>query len=427
MSKVELTDLFKAYYECRLCKRRTANAIIFEQDFEDNLLSLWREINSGKYKINRSIAFIVSQPVKREVFAADFRDRIVHHWIIDRVNELLEAEFIFDSYSCRTGKGTLLGAQRVQEMLQKCSSGGVKDCYILKLDIRSFFMSIDKTILYRKLAVFLRQKYRHDDLDILLKLIKQVIFNNPEDNCIIKGKISDWNGLPYYKSLFWSNKNKGLPIGNLTSQVFANFYLNDLDKFITQTLGVRYYGRYVDDFVLVHEDKEFLKAAHRRIEHFLSSELKLNLHPQKVYLQHYTKGVRFIGAFIKHDHIIIGKRTKGNLYKKIYNLLPKMQQSQAKTLEILPYFNSSINSYLGFMRHYQTYNLRGHILSLLGSTFLSPAIDKVTDNSRLKINKLFMPKEQTKRALRHQRQYRRYHYRKKGEKHDQLQSVTALS
>lgn len=416
MSQIELSCLFKAYYECRLHKRRTANSLIFEQDFENNLINLWQEINSNTYKIGRSIAFIVFYPVKREVFAADFRDRVVHHFIIDKINGLFEKEFIFDSYSCRANKGTLFGVKRVQEMLHLCSQNGTKDCYILKLDIRSFFMSINKPILYRRLENFLKLNYQEADLDIILRLIRQIIFNNPEDNCVIKGSIKDWNGLPYYKSLFWSNKDCGLPIGNLTSQIFANFYLNALDKFVTHDLGLRYYGRYVDDFVIIHEDKEFLKSAHRKIAEFLQNNLKLSLHPQKVYLQHYSKGVRFIGAFIKYDHIAIGKRTKGNLYNKIHQFLPRMAESKNKAIAELSALNSSINSYLGFMRHYQSYNLRKHVLAQLSSTFLEPVIDKVSDNSRLKINKLFMPKAQIKRTLRRQKQYRLYNLRKERKK-----------
>ena len=343
-SQIELADLYKAYYECRIHKRRTVNALDFELNFENNIIKLWHDINSGTYKVNRSIAFVVSEPVKREIFAADFRDRVVHHLVIDKINPLFEADFITDSYSCRSGKGTLFGVKKVLEKIRQCSSFGTKDCYILKLDIRSFFMSINKTILYRRLDSFLCEKYTAPDRDLILRLIRQIIFNSPQDNCHIKGKISDWNGLPCYKSLFWSDDNHGLPIGNLTSQVFANFYLNALDKFITQDLGIKYYGRYVDDFVIIHEDKDFLTSAHQKIARFLSDELKLQLHPQKVYLQHYSKGVRFIGAFIKHDHIIIGKRTKANLYNKIHRLLPEMAQNRQASLSGLPHFNSSINS-----------------------------------------------------------------------------------
>lgn len=255
-ANINLEDVFVAYYECRQKKRRTANALQFELDFEKELVKLWKEINSNTYKIGRSIAFIIKHPVQREVFAADFRDRIVHHLVIAKINSLFEENFISSSYSCRVGKGTLYGVRDVANKIIACSNNYTTDCYILKLDIRSFFMSIDKRVLYRMLYEFMMEKYNKPDRPILLRLIKQIIFYNPEDKCNIKGRRADWNGLPYYKSLFWSSRYCGLPIGNLTSQIFANFYLDKLDKYITQELGFKYYGRYVDDFVIIHENKE---------------------------------------------------------------------------------------------------------------------------------------------------------------------------
>ena len=408
MQQVSLADLFVAYFSCRQNKRRTVNALDFELDYETKLIKLYNDIKKRKYEIGKSIAFIVFEPVKREVFAANFRDRIVHHYIIDKINQYFEKEFIEDSYSCRTGKGTLYGARRIFEKIRECSKDYTKDCYILKLDIRSFFMSIDKNILFNSIRDFLSQKYTGKDKETILYLIEKVIFNNPEDNCVIKGKISDWNGLPYYKSLFWSDKNKGMPIGNLTSQVFANFYLNFLDKYVTEDLGIKYYGRYVDDFVIIHEDKEFLKQAHIKIADFLRKELKLTLHPQKVYLQHYSKGVKFIGAYIKPNRIYIGNRTKGGLYKKIYTKLYDMSQDLSRTLEQLPNFEAGINSYFGFMRHYDTYNLRRHVIKKLQNTFVEALIDDKQEYNKLSIDKIFRPVEQKKYQIRAQRQYRRW-------------------
>lgn len=412
-------EVFRAYFECRRAKRRTINSLAFELDYERELVRLWKEINCGSYKIGRSIAFIVKHPVQREVFAADFRDRIVHHLVISKINDLLEKEFISNSYSCRAGKGTLFGIKETVRQIEECSEFYTRDCYILKQDIRSFFMCIDKHILYGTLSSFLEEKYHNPDKPVLLRLIKQIIYNNPEDNCIIKGRRSDWNGLPCHKSLFWSKKHCGLPIGNLTSQIFANFYLNRLDKYITEDLGFEYYGRYVDDFVLIHSSKEKLLEAHVKIQDFLQKYLKLELHPQKFYLQHCSKGVKFIGAVIKPNRIYIGTRTKTNLYQRIYKQLPHMAKSLDNTLETLPYFMSSVNSYLGFMRHYNTYNLRSRILKFLDSTFLGEASELVPHATKFKVNKLFLPAGQKKRQLSKQRAYRRKQQNKhiQGEKH----------
>ena len=151
---VALEEVFAAYYECRRCKRRTVNALAFELNFEREVVRLWREINSGTYKIGRSISFIVKYPVQREIFAADFRDRIVHHLVISKINPLFEKEFIAASYSCRSGKGTLYGVRDVRAMINDCAVG-TGSCYVLRLDIRSFFMSIDKRILCRMAADFI--------------------------------------------------------------------------------------------------------------------------------------------------------------------------------------------------------------------------------------------------------------------------------
>ena len=191
---------------------------------------------------SQSIAFIVNKPVKREIFAADFRDRVVHHLIINKLNPLFEKIFIHDSYACRKGKGTHFGIQRVDRFIRQCSHNYTQDCYVLKLDIQGFFMHINKTLLFAELQAFIEQKYLNADKALLLELCHKVIFYDPTQNCIIKSKRSAWQGLPPDKSLFHSPTQYGLPIGNLSSQVFANFYMNSFDHFIKHDLGIRYYG-----------------------------------------------------------------------------------------------------------------------------------------------------------------------------------------
>ena len=361
ISKIELSELFEAYFNCRSNKRNTANAIAFEIDYEHNLVQLCEEINNGTYQIGRSIAFIVDKPVKREIFAADFKDRVVHHLIIKKLNPLFEKTFIYDSYACRTDKGTHLGIQRIDKFIRQCSTNYTKDCYILKLDIKGFFMHINKNILFEKLSAFINQHYLQTDKELLLTLCQKIIFNDPTKNCIIKGIRSNWDGLPSDKSLFHSTPNRGLPIGNLTSQVFANFYMNMFDHFVKHDLGIRYYGRYVDDFVIVHPDKEYLKTLIPTLSNYLLSTLQLPLHPKKIYLQHYTKGVQFLGTVIKPNRIYIANRTKGNFYSAIekQNIVA---HDHKPTKEEQATFLSSMNSYLGILKHYKTYKLRKGML-----------------------------------------------------------------
>lgn len=353
-----LADLFTAYYSCRRTKRYTVNAQKFEVDYEQNLLELWQEIHDGSYRPGKSIAFVVDEPVKREIFAADFRDRVVHHLIINKLNPLFEKQLIYDSYACRQDKGALLGVRRIERFIRQCSHNYTRDCYVLKLDIQGFFMHINRDILWAKIVSLTNQNYHQPDKTLLLELCQKVLYNDPTTNCTIKGRRSNWAGLPRNKSLFYSPIGCGLPIGNLTSQVFANVYMNTFDHFMKHDLQLRYYGRYVDDFIIVHQDKEYLKSLVPIIADFLKTELQLTLHPKKIHLQHYKKGVLFLGVFIKPGRSYAGKRLKGNFYAALEVQNTIIRDHRPPTDEELARFLSSLNAYLGFLRHYQTYELR---------------------------------------------------------------------
>jgi RNA-directed DNA polymerase len=364
-SHIQLEDLFSAYYNCRRTKRGTHNAIAFEIDYESNLVNLCDEINAGRYRPGKSIAFIVDKPVKREIFAADFRDRIVHHLIIAKLNPLFEKSFIFDSYACRVGKGTLFGIRRVERFIRQASLNYSQDAYILKLDIAGFFMSIDTKILYRRLVIFIDQNYRGADKEMLLELCKKVIFSRPVDNCIIRGSRKNWEGLPDNKSLFHAKDGCGIPIGNLSSQVFANFYLNIFDHFIKNELGIRYYGRYVDDFIIVHPSQRFLADLIPVIRNYLSQELGLELHPKKIYLQHYSHGVSYLGAIIKPGRSYVANRAKGNFYNSLKIAEQDLDRLPIEALDVerRRKYVSTLNSYLGLFAHHKSYRLRRKIMS----------------------------------------------------------------
>lgn len=199
-----LEDLFRAYYDARKNKRDTINVLIFEKDFEANLFELCDEILERRYTPKPNICFVVERPVKREVFAADFRDRIIHHFIYNYISPILERRFINDSYSCRKGKGIHYGVKRADGFVRKCSLNYTRDCYILKLDIRGYFMSMNKHILYRKIREDLVQKAAECDFDLplVIYLLEKTIFNDPTVACRRKGKKTDWVNIPKSKSLF---------------------------------------------------------------------------------------------------------------------------------------------------------------------------------------------------------------------------------
>jgi len=355
-----LLDLFQAYFDARKNKRQTANALAFEDAYEAKLFKLHEDIVKREYKIGPSICFIVDKPVKREIFAADFRDRVVHHLIFNYINPIFEKSFIYDSYSCRVGKGTSAGIKRVDKFMRSVSENYQKDCWILKLDIKGYFMAMDRDILYQKIIARLKTvKKVNFDRELVLYLISSVIFNDPTKNCRVKGGREGWKGLPKSKSLFFAGAGKGFPIGNLTSQLFGNIYLNELDHAVRAEFGLKNYGRYVDDMIFIHSDKSFLKAAILKIGNYLRAELALILHPNKIYLQHFKKGVHFLGVFIKPYRIYIGRKTKQNFYVKIgiWNELAKANYFR-NDREKIKKLVAGANSYLGIVKHYDTNFLR---------------------------------------------------------------------
>ena len=306
-----LPDLFAAYYDARRNKRNTRTQLLFERDLETNLIDLYHEIDDRRYRPRPCTCFIVHDPVKREVFASDFRDRVVHHLYYNYVSPIFERTFIYDSYSCRKGKGTLFGIERLEHHIRSCSRNYTIPAYVLKLDIQGYFMSIRRSLLRDKVIEVLT-RYRTMPIDahrtwgdvvpfdLVEWLTDVIVLRNPLSGCIVRGQASDWEGLPPTKSLRCSPEGVGLPIGDLTSQLFSNVLLNELDQFGTRQLGIRHYGRYVDDFYLVDCSRTRLQQSIAPIRTFLSG-LGLTLHPKKIVLQPVTEPIMFLGAVL-HPH-----------------------------------------------------------------------------------------------------------------------------
>ena len=363
-----LYQLHLSYLEARKNKRNTHNQLAFELNQEIKLHSLAKDISNRKYVPKPCIAFIIQKPVMREIFAADFSDRVIHHLIYRCIYKDIDKRLIFDTYSCREGKGTLFGINRAKKFIRSCSEDYTKSTYYLKLDIEAYFMNMDHDILYKKVLAMIpssKSSFLGISRETLLYLIKQTIFNNVSKNCRIKGSKLDWEGLPPSKSLFNYPSHKGLPIGNLTSQVFGNVYMNDLDHFVKKDLKLKYYGRYVDDMLFVHNDKSYLKSIIPRLHEFLNSELKLNIHPNKIVLKSIDKGIPFLGQIINPHCSYISNRTKNNFYQAI--------QEVNKLMAVVPQFSwkqlcdirAKINSYLGYMQHANSYKLRKSMLRKL--------------------------------------------------------------
>lgn len=319
----------------------------FERDLSFNLIELYEDIVHRRYKVGRSICFIVDRPLKREVFAASFRDRIVHHLLYLYLLPVFEPLFIHDSYSCRVGKGTRFGIDRLDHHIRSVSDNYTKPCWVLKLDLQGYFMSIDRGRLYQIIVKTMKAKGkdRGPEYDTMIYLLQKIIFNDPTRNCYMKGHKSDWDGLPPSKSLFHSKTDCGLPIGNLTSQLFSNIYLNELDQYVKRTLKCKHYGRYVDDMFVVDGDRKHLLSLIPQIATFLDKELGLTLHPRKILLQHQDKGIPFLGCVLKSGRHYLSPRGRRMMMENLDSLLTKEQD---------PYrIRAAVQSYRGYLSGFE--------------------------------------------------------------------------
>ncbi|MCA9358112.1 hypothetical protein KC902_02510 [Candidatus Kaiserbacteria bacterium] len=367
-----LTDLFKAYEDARRHKRKTKGTLEFSLNYEERLFELYEDLVCRRYKIAPATCFIVTKPVRREIFAGDFRDRIVHHLIFNYLNPLCERLFTNDSYACRKGKGTSYGIKRADHFIRSVSHNYTRDCYVLQLDISGYFMSINRTILYEKVTRII-ERYRDEitfDTELVLWLLEKIIFHDHIKACIQCGDTSNWTELPSSKSLFHAAPGCGLPIGNLTSQLFGNVYLNDFDHFAMRLVpGVRC-GRYVDDMIFVHQDKEVLRQIILKVQYFLSEKLALTLHPRKIKLTHYEQGIDFLGARMFRGRMYPRRPIVTNVERTIMQWNEVLQVNDVLTEAEVQKLLASINASLGHLAFFQTRRLRQCLLARCMPAFL---------------------------------------------------------
>ncbi|MCG3206235.1 MAG: hypothetical protein KCHDKBKB_02969 [Elusimicrobia bacterium] len=339
----------QAYYDCRKNKRRTINALKFELDLELHLRTILTKLKNRRYKPGRSICFVVTVPKPREIFAAEFQDRVIHHVLINQVQKIWETKiFIEDSYACRPEKGNHYGVKRLEKYAKEYTYYGT-------FDIANFFGSMDKNIMYQCFSKVILQANRPAWWkEEVLWLAKTILFHNPATNYVYRGYEGLKKLVPSYKSLIHKDGLTGLPIGNLTSQFLANVYLNELDQFVTKTLGLNGYGRYVDDFVIFANSKEELRLCRDKIKNFLKEELSLTLHPKKTQIQKTAHGIPFVGYYIKPWVVTVRRNVVKTLKNKIY-----YWNKHRNIEEMLP----SINSYFGHLGKAKSGRLRHHLIS----------------------------------------------------------------
>ena len=325
-SLIGIENLFQAWDEFKKGKRRKIDVQTYERNLEDNLFELHRRLKNKTYKHGGYQEFWVNDPKRRRIHKAVVEDRIVHHLLYKYLYDVFDKTFIYDSYSCRIGKGTHKAVKRLEAFSRKLSRNYTQDFWALKLDIKQFFANVD----YQILKQLIRKKVTDGGI---LRLLDEVI--DSFSHCH-SGERSD------SRIGFWTSQNdehdKGIPLGNLTSQIFANIYLNELDQFVKQTLKIRYYLRYADDFVI-------LDRAHQSTDvfaKFLHRNLKLELHPNKITLRKFSWGIDFCVYVVLPHYVLPRAKTKRRILKKI--LIEKIQEQ-------------SLQSYLGYFSHVNAFKI----------------------------------------------------------------------
>jgi len=319
---ISLENLLEAWKEFIRGKKNKKDVQEFSMCLMDNIFSLNSDLANHTYKHGGYQAFKINDPKPRDIHKATVRDRLLHHAIYRILYPFFDKTFITDSYSCRNEKGTHKAINKFRSYFYKVSRNNTKACWVLKCDIRKFFANIDHNIL-----VGILREYISDEN--IMKLLENVI------------------------SSFSTKKDKeiGLPLGNLTSQLFVNIYMNKFDQFMKHVLAAKYYIRYADDFVILSDDKKCLEKQIVGINRFLEDKLKLKLHPDKVFIKTFSSGVDFLGMVNFPDHRILRTKTKRRMMKKI-SLKHKLYWEEIISEES---FNQSLQSYLGMLGHCEGY------------------------------------------------------------------------
>lgn len=321
-----LENIFQAWSEFKKGKRKRKDVQIFERHLEDNLFGLYQALKDKTYQHGNYHSFYVHDPKQRHIHKAEVKDRTVHRLLYKYLYRLFDKTFIYDSYSCRLEKGTHKAVLRLEKFTRLVSKNYTRDCWALKLDIKRFFASVNHEVL----LTLLRKKIKDKDI---LWLLDQIIDSFNSSGSRVR-----------------PCEAKGIPLGNLTSQVFANIYLNELDQFIKHKLKVKYYLRYADDFIILANDKQSLSRLIVYIKKFVEEYLRIELHPHKVIFRKLDWGIDFLGYIVLPHHRLPRTKTKRRIFTEL-----RLKVGQEN-------FNQSFQSYLGYLSHANSYKLTQQLM-----------------------------------------------------------------
>jgi retron-type reverse transcriptase len=320
--------LLLAFKKAKKRKSRKPYVLEFEANLEINLKQLQSELLAETYQPAPLKTFIIKDPKTRKISKSQFRDRVVHHAICNIIEPIFQKTFIYDSFANQKGKGTHVALKRFDYFKRKVSKNNFASCYVLKADIKHYFDTVDQEIL----------------IEIILAKIKDGRVIN-----LIRKILENYNS----KTI-----GKGMPLGNLTSQFFANVYLNELDYFVKHKLRAKYYIRYVDDFVILHKSKHKLRFYKNRIDEFLKSQLKIELHPNKCKIKPLICGVGLLGFRVFYYYKLLRKSNLRKFQRKFLNLKKEYVINTIK-LNTLSRF---LAGWFGYIMHANTYKLQRSIL-----------------------------------------------------------------
>ncbi len=331
-----LENIFLAWEEFRKHKKSRRDVLFFERYLENNLFKIHEILKNQAYKSSKYSHFYIRDPKLRLIHKAPAFDRVIHHIVSKKLEEIFEPTFYAHSYSCRRERGTHKALVAFRKMAIKVSRNNSRTCWALKCDIKKYFSSINHQILINTLKVRIKDEN-------FLALIYE----------IIDGFYSD-------KTTDISNK-KGVPIGNLTSQHFANIYLDKFDLFVKHDLKVKYYVRYADDFIVLSNDLLYLKNLIVPIQNFLKDELDLEMHEDKIIFRKFKDGVDFLGYVNFPNFILPRTKTKKRMYRKIRQKIKEYRDEKITIGKL----NETVQSYLGYLGHANTYKLKRDLKNTL--------------------------------------------------------------
>jgi len=328
-------NLELAFKKARKGKTLKPYVIEFEEKLEENLRLIQTELLFQIYRPKPLKTFILRDPKTRKISKSDFRDRVVHHAIFNIIEPLFENRFIFDSYANRKRKGTLKAIERFEFFARKVSQNYTKPCYVLKADIRHYFETVNHGVLLSLLQ-------KRIDNERILWLIKTILDNHHTEEL-----------------------GRGMPLGNLTSQFFANVYLNELDQFVKHTLKAKYYIRYVDDFVIFGCNPTILKSHQNKVEEFCRNKLHLTLHPDKSRMLDFSNGVGFLGLRIYPHHKRITKKNIRRFERKLMRLHQLYKNKYLPREKVVEHFEG----WLAHISHANTFKYRKHLVRMFNQLF----------------------------------------------------------